>query len=62
MKMYEVYVKRIEWGMLEVESDSPEDAKNKAYDVMCEGLTKWGHSEEVFWLPEEKEPTLEGKK
>ena len=62
MKTYEVYVKRIEWGATEVEADSPEDAKAKAYDaVYIDGIVKWGWTEEVFWLPEEEEPTLEGK-
>jgi len=56
MKEYEVYIKRIEWGVLEVEAKNPEDAKEKAYDAMCAGETNWGESEETFWLPTEPEP------
>jgi len=56
MARFEVYVRRVEWGAIEIEADSEQEAKNEAFDAMCEGLTKWGHSEEVFWLPSEAEP------
>ena len=57
-KTYEVYVKRTEYGLVEVEAETPEQAKEKADEYVIEGMTKWGACFETYWTENEDEPQL----
>ena len=56
MEKHTVFVRRIEWGMLDIEAETFEEAKRKAYDAYIDGETSWGDEEAVFWNPDDVEP------
>jgi hypothetical protein len=57
-KTYEVYVKRTEYGLIEVAANTPEEAKARAGEYVIEGMTKWGACFETYWTENEDEPQL----
>jgi len=55
---YEIYVKRTEYGVVEVAAETRERAKELAEEYVIEGMTKWGASFETYWTENEDEPQL----
>jgi len=59
MKKYQVNIKRIEYGFVEVEAEDKQEATDKASTLVTDGMATWGKEETEIEDVEEIDTSIE---